>query len=155
MKYALLWSAFIILFICTLLMYYLQVEFQFWRENERYAFEAPCRLSETSNGLSETMPSLSETSNGLSENSPLLSERVINKRTRTAKTRGSLKSFLAGPFCFYTNTLSPVFKILPRLSFKRIDFFMIPFSNCSIVVLSPLLFNGSTFIISSNCLRTG
>jgi hypothetical protein len=57
--------------------------------NERSLRETPCRLSETSNRLSEN-------SLLLSENSPLLSERVINKRTRTVKTRGSLKYFLAG-----------------------------------------------------------
>jgi hypothetical protein len=59
-------------------------------ENERFSRETLCRLSETGTGLSET-------SNRLSENSPLLSERVINKRTRTVKTRVSLKYFLAGP----------------------------------------------------------
>jgi hypothetical protein len=97
MKYALLRSAFIIHFICTLLICYIQVEFPFCSENERSSRETPCRLSETRHGLSETRPCLSETSNGLSENSPLLSERVINKRTRTVKTRDSLKYFLAGP----------------------------------------------------------
>jgi hypothetical protein len=85
MKYALLRSAFIIL------MCYLQVEFPFWSENERSSRETPCRLSKTRSGLRET-------SNRLSENSPLLSERIINKRTRTVKTGGSLKYFLAGPF---------------------------------------------------------
>jgi hypothetical protein len=68
------------------LMCYLQVEFPFLSENERSSRGTLCGLSETGTGLSET-------SNRLSENSPLLSERVINKRTRTVKTRGSLKLF--------------------------------------------------------------
>jgi hypothetical protein len=73
----------------------------FWSENESSSRETPCCLSETRPGLSETRPGLSETSNGLSENSPLLSENVINKRTRTVKTKGSLKYFLVAPvFCY-------------------------------------------------------
>jgi hypothetical protein len=114
MKYVLLRSVFIIPFNCMLLMYYLQVKFPFWRGNERPLRESPCRLSETLPGLRETRNGLSETSNGLSENSPLLSERVINKRTRTVKTRDSLKYFLAGLILWFADRGFPLFPQQPH-----------------------------------------
>jgi hypothetical protein len=112
----------------------LQVEFPFLSENERFSCGTLCRLS-------ETRPCLSETSNRLSENSPLLSELVINKRTRTVKTRGSLNTFQPAPLQIHQLSTHSLRRVNKSFS-SSVDNSVIQFSLC-------ITFSDSSFLLSS------